>query len=181
MAAGRRQTAKTMAKESENLALIPYEIVEDMRGNLPCVKYTHRATMDHKQDPEKPKSWPKFILRVDHRMCEYLTSGKKTRLATLSSYLKVWILLKVARGLTRGSFEVKPFTDDKVEKNQHQVAISMLRSSEARTKKPGQNVTLVQGLKLGSKVGRAKIMSSLLGVAALFTSFDIPINSAMEG
>ncbi|KOM26711.1 hypothetical protein LR48_Vigan306s001300 [Vigna angularis] len=77
-------------------------------------------------------------------MCEYLTSGKKTRLATLSSYLKVWILLKVARGLTRGSFEVKPFTDDKVEKNQHQVAISMLRSSEARTKKPGQNVTLVQ-------------------------------------
>ncbi|XP_014504429.1 ribonuclease E/G-like protein, chloroplastic [Vigna radiata var. radiata] len=102
------------------------------------------ATMDHKPDPEKPKSWPKFILRVDHRMCEYLTSGKKTRLATLSSYLKVWILLKVARGLTRGSFEVKPFTDDKVEKNQHQVAISMLRSSEARSKKPGQNVTLVQ-------------------------------------
>jgi len=53
-------------------------------------------------------------------------------------------ILQVARGLTRGSFEIKPFTDDKVEKNGNQVAISMLRSSEARTKKPGQNVTLVQ-------------------------------------
>ncbi|XP_027369080.1 ribonuclease E/G-like protein, chloroplastic isoform X2 [Abrus precatorius] len=102
------------------------------------------ATMDHKADPEKPKSWPKFILRVDHHMCEYLTSGKKTRLAVLSSSLKVWILLKVARGFTRGAFEVKSFADDKVEKNQHQVAISMLRSSEARTNKPGQNLTLVQ-------------------------------------
>ncbi|KAK7385490.1 hypothetical protein VNO78_31212 [Psophocarpus tetragonolobus] len=100
------------------------------------------VTMDHKADPEKPKTWPKFILRVDHYMCEYLTAGKKTRLATLSSSLKVWILLKVARGFTRGEFEVKQFNDDKVEKNQHN--ISMLRSSEARTKKPGQNVTLVQ-------------------------------------
>ncbi|KAJ1431784.1 Ribonuclease E [Sesbania bispinosa] len=102
------------------------------------------ATMDRKADPENPKSWPKFILRVDHHMCEYLTSGKKTRLAILSSSLKVWILLKVARGFTRGSFEVKPFTDDKVEKNQHQVAISMLRSSEASMKKPGQSLKLVQ-------------------------------------
>ncbi|KAK7300990.1 hypothetical protein RJT34_11844 [Clitoria ternatea] len=101
------------------------------------------ATMDLKADPENPKSWPKFILRVDHHMCEYLTSGKRTRLAILSSSLKVWILLKVARGFTRGAFEVKPFTDDKVEKEQHHVAISMLRSSEARTKKPGQNLTLV--------------------------------------
>ncbi|XP_028780740.1 ribonuclease E/G-like protein, chloroplastic isoform X2 [Neltuma alba] len=108
------------------------------------------ATMDGKPDPENPKSWPKFILRVDHHMCEYLTYGKKTRLAILSSSLKVWILLKVARGFTRGTFEVKPFTDDKVEKNrhQHQVAISMLRSSEASTKKPGQNVTLVPVKKL---------------------------------
>ncbi|XP_061339191.1 ribonuclease E/G-like protein, chloroplastic [Gastrolobium bilobum] len=102
------------------------------------------ATVDRKADPENPKSWPKFILRVDHHMCEYLTSGKKTRLAILSSSLKVWILLKVARGFTRGSFEVKPFADDKVEKNQHQVAISMLRSSESSIKKRGQNLTLVQ-------------------------------------
>ncbi|XP_054798089.1 ribonuclease E/G-like protein, chloroplastic isoform X2 [Prosopis cineraria] len=111
------------------------------------------ATLDGKPDPENPKSWPKFILRVDHHMCEYLTSGKKTRLATLSSSLKVWILLKVARGFTRGTFEVKPFTDDKVEKNQHQhqVAISMLRSSEASTKKPGQNVTLVPVKKLKAR------------------------------
>ncbi|XP_057442316.1 ribonuclease E/G-like protein, chloroplastic isoform X2 [Lotus japonicus] len=102
------------------------------------------ATMDCKADPGNPKSWPKFILRVDHHMCEYLTSGRKTRLAILSSSLKVWILLKVARGFTRGAFEVKPFADDKVGKNQNQVALSILRSSEARTKKPGQNLTLVQ-------------------------------------
>ncbi|XP_029143785.1 ribonuclease E/G-like protein, chloroplastic isoform X3 [Arachis hypogaea] len=101
------------------------------------------ATMDIKADSISPKSWPKFILRVDHHMCEYLTSGKKTRLATLSSSLKVWILLKVARGFTRGAFEVKPFVDDKGEKNQHQAPISMLRSSEASTKKPGQKLTIV--------------------------------------
>ncbi|KAI9079096.1 hypothetical protein K1719_038935 [Acacia pycnantha] len=111
------------------------------------------ATMDGKPDPENPKSWPKFILRVDHHMCQYLTSGKKARLAILSSSLKVWILLKVARGFTRGTFEVKPFTDEneKVEKNQHQhkVAMSMLRSSsEGSTKNPGQNVTLVPVKKL---------------------------------
>lgn len=51
--------------------------------------------MEQKPDPENPKSWPKFILRVDHHMCDYLTSGKRTRLAVLSSSLKVWILLKV--------------------------------------------------------------------------------------
>ncbi|MCI24798.1 ribonuclease E/G-like protein chloroplastic-like, partial [Trifolium medium] len=53
------------------------------------------ATMDRKEEPQNPKSWPKFILRVDHDMCEYLTSGKKTKLGILSSSLKVWILLKV--------------------------------------------------------------------------------------
>ncbi|GKA22428.1 ribonuclease E/G-like protein, chloroplastic isoform X1 [Tanacetum coccineum] len=62
-------------------------------------------------DPGKPKSWPKFILRVDKYMCSYLTSGKKTKLAILSSSLKVWILLKVARSLTRGAFELKPLTE----------------------------------------------------------------------
>lgn len=51
--------------------------------------------MDRKADPENPKSWSKFILRVDHHMCDYLTSGKRTKLAILSSSLKVWILLKV--------------------------------------------------------------------------------------
>ncbi|GAU45170.1 hypothetical protein TSUD_245360 [Trifolium subterraneum] len=77
------------------------------------------ATMDRKE-PQNPKSWPKFVLRVDHDMCEYLTSGKKKKLGILSSSLKVWILLKVARGFTRGSFEIKPYTDDKVDKDQQQ-------------------------------------------------------------
>ncbi|KAF5482648.1 hypothetical protein F2P56_003200 [Juglans regia] len=101
------------------------------------------AMMDHKADSEKPKSWPKFILRVDHHMCNYLTSGKRTRLAILSSSLKVWILLKVARGLTRGAFEVKPLTDEKENKNRHQAAISMLRPTEITTNSSGKKVTLI--------------------------------------
>ncbi|XP_015900787.3 ribonuclease E/G-like protein, chloroplastic isoform X3 [Ziziphus jujuba] len=100
------------------------------------------ATMDQKADPENPKSWPKFILRVDRYMCDYLTSGKRTRLAILSSSLKVWILLKVARGFTRGAFEVKLFTDDKANENRHQVNISLLRPTETRNKEPGNKVTL---------------------------------------
>ncbi|CAJ1970604.1 unnamed protein product [Sphenostylis stenocarpa] len=146
-ATGRVEALETTFSKIEQqiCRLLYWYSLESLVSVISCLlSCTSQATMDHKPNPEKPKLWPKFILRVDHHMCEYLTSGKKTRLATLSSSLKVWILLKVARGLTRGSFEVKPFTDDKVEKNRHQVTISRLRSSEARTKKPGQNVTLVQ-------------------------------------
>ncbi|KAL4185781.1 hypothetical protein AMTRI_Chr10g7650 [Amborella trichopoda] len=89
------------------------------------------ATMRQKPKIENVKSWPRFILRVDRYMCNYLTSGKRTKLADLSSSLKVWILLKVARGFARGAFEVKPFADDKgSEKNQQQVDISRLKSTE---------------------------------------------------
>ncbi|KAK5784242.1 hypothetical protein PVK06_038764 [Gossypium arboreum] len=101
------------------------------------------AVIKQKAHPENPKSWPRFILRVDQHMCNYLTSGKRTRLAILSSSLKVWILLKVARGFTRGAFELKPFTEEKADKNQHQVAISMLRTAEAGTSKSGKKLTLV--------------------------------------
>jgi hypothetical protein len=55
----------------------------------------NQAASRRKSDPEKPKLWPRFVLRVDHEMCTYLTSGKKTKLGLLSSSLKVWILLKV--------------------------------------------------------------------------------------
>ncbi|VAI87385.1 unnamed protein product [Triticum turgidum subsp. durum] len=71
------------------------------------------AVSGHKSDPEKPKSWPRFLLRVDHEMCTYLTSGKRTKLGILSSSLKVWILLKIARGFTRGAFELLPYSDQK--------------------------------------------------------------------
>ncbi|BAT04887.1 Os08g0323600, partial [Oryza sativa Japonica Group] len=71
------------------------------------------AASGHKSDPEKPKSWPRFVLRVDHEMCTYLTSGKKTKLGLLSSSLKVWILLKIARGFARGAFELLPYSDEK--------------------------------------------------------------------
>ncbi|KAI3747686.1 hypothetical protein L6452_10267 [Arctium lappa] len=78
-----------------------------------------------------PKSWPKFILRVDRYMCSYLTSGKRTRIAILSSSLKVWILLKVARGLTRGAFELKPLTEGTDHGDDDRVATLTLRSQEA--------------------------------------------------
>ncbi|KAF8409769.1 hypothetical protein HHK36_005848 [Tetracentron sinense] len=100
------------------------------------------AMSGQKADPENAKSWPRFVLRVDRFMCNYLTTGKRTRLGVLSSSLKVWILLKVARGFTRGAFEVKPFTDDKVDDSQHQVAISRLRPTEAGTYIPGTKLTL---------------------------------------
>ncbi|KAJ4980284.1 hypothetical protein NE237_031121 [Protea cynaroides] len=100
------------------------------------------AISDWKADPGNPKSWPKFVLRVDRFMCNYLTSGKRTRLAVLSSSLKVWILLKVARGFTRGAFEVKPFTGDKTKDEQHPVAISRLRSTETGSYSPGTQLTL---------------------------------------
>lgn len=102
------------------------------------------AVIKPKADPEDPKSWPRLVLRVDNHMCDYLTSGKKTRLAILSSSLKVWILLKVARGFTRGEFEVKPFgNDSKVNKNEHQATIPMLRSKERRAKDSGKQVTII--------------------------------------
>lgn len=98
------------------------------------------AMMDQKADPGNPKSWPRFILRVDRYMCTYLTSGKRTRIAILTSSLKVWILLKVARGFTRGAFEVKPLMDDKANINRPQ--ISMLQPTDAVTYNPGRKVTL---------------------------------------
>jgi hypothetical protein len=70
--------------------------------------------MDQKEGTENPKSWPKFILRVDHHMSNYLTSGRRTRLAILSSSLKVWILLKVCLESYLGNsikvFDSKNFT-----------------------------------------------------------------------
>ncbi|CAH8384889.1 unnamed protein product [Eruca vesicaria subsp. sativa] len=94
------------------------------------------AKMEKRGDLENPKSWPRFILRVDSHMSSFLTTGKRTRLAILSSALKVWILLKVARHFTRGTFEVKPFMDEKtVNERPHQVAISLLKKADSSGKK----------------------------------------------
>ncbi|XP_058114849.1 ribonuclease E/G-like protein, chloroplastic isoform X4 [Magnolia sinica] len=98
------------------------------------------AISNQKADPENAKSWPRIMLRVDRHMCNYLTLGKRTKLAVLSSSLKVWILLKVARGLARGVFEVKPFTDDKANSDQQQVAISRLRPTEGRSYIPSSKL-----------------------------------------
>ncbi|KAF9623666.1 hypothetical protein IFM89_003698 [Coptis chinensis] len=100
------------------------------------------AMSGQKADPGNPKVWPKFVLRVDRYMCNYLTSGKRTRLALLSSSLKVWILLKVARGFSRGAFEVKPFIEEKENSSQNQVVISRLQSTEGRPHIPSTKLTL---------------------------------------
>ncbi|PKA67037.1 Ribonuclease E/G-like protein, chloroplastic [Apostasia shenzhenica] len=47
------------------------------------------ATSNVKSDPEVAESWPQFVLRVDRYMCNYLTSGKRTRLAFLSPKVKI--------------------------------------------------------------------------------------------
>ncbi|GAB4847600.1 hypothetical protein Ancab_026662 [Ancistrocladus abbreviatus] len=91
------------------------------------------VTMGQRADPENPKSWPRLMLRVDSYMCDYLTSGKKARLATLSSSLKVWILLKVARSFSRGAFEVKLFTEDKTSNGKDQVGVSTAQPAETGT------------------------------------------------
>uniref|UniRef100_A0A1J3DIT9 Ribonuclease E/G-like protein, chloroplastic n=1 Tax=Noccaea caerulescens TaxID=107243 RepID=A0A1J3DIT9_NOCCA len=103
------------------------------------------AKMEKRGDLENPKSWPRFILRVDSQMSSFLTTGKRTRLAILSSSLKVWILLKVARHFTRGTFEVKPFMDEKtVNERQHQVAISLLKKADAIADSSGKKkLTLI--------------------------------------
>ncbi|XP_010488672.1 PREDICTED: ribonuclease E/G-like protein, chloroplastic [Camelina sativa] len=101
------------------------------------------AKMEKRGDLENPKSWPRFILRVDSHMSSFLTTGKRTRLAILSSSLKVWILLKVARHFTRGTFEVKPFMDEKtVNERQHQVAISLLKKADAIADSGKKKLTL---------------------------------------
>lgn len=68
-----------------------------------------QAASGKKSDPEKPKSWPRFALRVDYEMCTYLTSGKKTKLGLLSSSLKVWILLKVQYAVLHFIFAFSPW------------------------------------------------------------------------
>ena len=71
--------------------------------------FMNQAASRRKSDPEKPKSWPRFVLRVDHEMCTYLTSGKKTKLGLLSSSLKVWILLKVKLSAGPSSYVLLPW------------------------------------------------------------------------
>ncbi|XP_077214562.1 RNAse E/G-like protein [Tasmannia lanceolata] len=100
------------------------------------------AMSKQKANPDNAKSWPRFVLRVDRHMCNYITSGKRTKLAVLCSSLKVWILLKVARGFGRGVFEVKPFTDEKANNDQQQVAISRLRPTEAGSFIPSSKLTI---------------------------------------
>ena len=52
------------------------------------------------------------------------------------------IISQVARGFTRGAFEVKPFTEDNESENQRKVSIPVLRPTETKTKHPGKKVTL---------------------------------------
>ncbi|XP_019182691.1 PREDICTED: ribonuclease E/G-like protein, chloroplastic isoform X2 [Ipomoea nil] len=110
------------------------------------------SRMDQKSDPRDPNSWPRFILMVDQYMSDYLTKGKKSKLAVLSSSLKVWIVLKVARNFTRGAFDLKPLTIDEYN-NQNRPPIPILWPAEAGTgSHPHKKVTLFPIKK--SKTGR---------------------------
>ncbi|GJZ45404.1 ribonuclease E/G-like protein, chloroplastic isoform X1 [Tanacetum coccineum] len=94
-------------------------------------------------DPGKPETWPKFVLMVDRYMGTYLTSGKKTRLAILSSSLRVWILLKVARNFNRGAFELKPLADFKEHRDEEQVRRPPLQQPKKPPgDKPRRKVTI---------------------------------------
>ncbi|XWS31105.1 hypothetical protein CRYUN_Cryun23aG0049100 [Craigia yunnanensis] len=118
------------------------------------------AVMKQKADPENPKSWPRFILKAvthlvqDHASFEqFIHLQPFTFLATNIIFVSakiglnmsnscMWIL-PIARGFTRGAFELKSFTDERANKNQHQVAISMLRTAKGGTSKSGKKLTLV--------------------------------------
>ncbi|KAI3669415.1 hypothetical protein L6452_40650 [Arctium lappa] len=107
-------------------------------------------------DPGKPETWPKFVLMVDRYMGSYLTSGKRTRLANLSSSLRVWILLKVARGFSRGAFELKPLADFKDHKDEDQIsrpARPPLKPPQATGATPRRKVTIfpIKKWKTGGK------------------------------
>nr|GMC91394.1 ribonuclease E/G-like protein, chloroplastic isoform X1 [Ipomoea batatas]GMC96879.1 ribonuclease E/G-like protein, chloroplastic isoform X1 [Ipomoea batatas] len=111
------------------------------------------SRMDQKSDPRDPNSWPRFILMVDQYMSDYLTKGKKSKLAVLSSSLKVWIVLKVARNFTRGAFDLKPLTIDEYN-NQDRPPIPVLWPAEAGTgSHPHKKVTLfpIKKSKTGGK------------------------------
>ncbi|KAL5981925.1 hypothetical protein ACLOJK_015992 [Asimina triloba] len=121
------------------------------------------AMLDQKADPENAKSWPKFMLRVDRFMCNYLTSGKRTKLAVLSSSLKVWILLKVARGFVRGTFEVKSLTDDELISDQQQVTIPRFVPTEGGLHKPPRKLTAYSGILSSEEISPyTKIWSDVL-------------------
>ncbi|KAK8450926.1 hypothetical protein SEVIR_6G122200v4 [Setaria viridis] len=109
-----------------------------------------RAASRRKSDPEKPKSWPRFVLRVDHEMCTYLTSGKKTKLGLLSSSLKVWILLKIARGFSRGAFELLPYSEEKENGEEKET------SSESPQKEGSPKLSVFPIKKWMSRAKRAK-------------------------
>nr|GMC63740.1 ribonuclease E/G-like protein, chloroplastic isoform X1 [Ipomoea batatas] len=111
------------------------------------------SRMDQKSDPRDPNSWPRFILMVDQYMSDYLTKGKKSKLAVLSSSLKVWIVLKVARNFTRGAFDLKPLTINEYN-NQDRPPIPVLWPAEAGTgSHPHKKVTLfpIKKSKTGGK------------------------------
>nr|TKW09746.1 hypothetical protein SEVIR_6G122200v2 [Setaria viridis] len=108
------------------------------------------AASRRKSDPEKPKSWPRFVLRVDHEMCTYLTSGKKTKLGLLSSSLKVWILLKIARGFSRGAFELLPYSEEKENGEEKET------SSESPQKEGSPKLSVFPIKKWMSRAKRAK-------------------------
>ncbi|MCO5582888.1 hypothetical protein L7F22_036789 [Adiantum nelumboides] len=65
------------------------------------------------------RAWKKVLLRVDPVMFEFLT--RKQRTARLSSSLKVYIILKVGRDISRGSFELREVKLESEKQGSHSV------------------------------------------------------------
>ncbi|KAJ3698275.1 hypothetical protein LUZ61_001980 [Rhynchospora tenuis] len=94
------------------------------------------ATSNDRPDPEDPKTWPKFTLRVDEHMNYYLTSGNSTKLAVLNVSLNVRVSLKLMGTFPRGKFELIRLTEDKKGDQHKVVANSTLQSLQTRINNP---------------------------------------------
>ncbi|KAJ4850978.1 hypothetical protein Tsubulata_032494, partial [Turnera subulata] len=102
------------------------------------------ATLDQKADHETSKTWPKFILKVDQHMYNYMTSEKNNMLAILGSSLKVRILLQVGKNFTRGAFEVKPVRVEEANYGLIQIAVPVRRQTKTKTVNSGRKVKIVR-------------------------------------
>ncbi|KAK3029145.1 hypothetical protein RJ639_039700 [Escallonia herrerae] len=89
--------------------------------------------------------------KIEHEICRLLALvNQKADPGNPKTWPK--FILKVARGFTRGAFELKQLTEDKDHRG-HQVAISMLRPTEVGNYAPRGNVTIfpIKKWKTGGK------------------------------
>ncbi|GFY87803.1 RNAse E/G-like protein [Actinidia rufa] len=97
---------------------------------------------------------PSVMFMISEPCISCHATGRVEALETSFSKIEHEICrLLVARGFTRGAFEVKPLTDDKGNNGQHQGVVSMLQRSEGRSHTRSRKVTVfpVKTWKTGRK------------------------------